>query len=745
MPNNNYWYFFLLVQYMVSKVLCSNRIYIKSDKIDTRGTPPNLYTMLFSDSGVGKGRSAKILKDCMKEYNTDISMRSVSYADSESEKVEAYITLNNLTKSQATQYRQENSPRFIKQEIDSNATLEGFLESRLALQQASFGCSCWEDSEIFDTMKGLYRGDRGAKEFVKYNKDAYDHGFSEAKVIKGNKKPKDVEGVPHLICLHGAVEDESENEWMKNFFDLGFARRCLVFFDNLISNEEKEVTDEMLIEAIETEDYAVNSFKELNEKFKPFHNIEPPHNRIAIIPDTETERRYFEYEKRCRQESNKLKGRHQKGVRIEVCNRPWKALKLAVVLYCQDISIEPEREKEYTMPLSYFLLAEKIVALYGKRFSEFYAKESDILEEKVSEWMFERGGATRTDILKSGLLKGAYWAKNSTLKGLIEGGQLASYLSEQGKILVEKQGGKTKKAIVYSIEEEPKEQIIEEDLVVHFSQAQSNDKYDQMLEPRECMFAELHKYTQQEKSYSPSIFRGDYRVGDNWVGSNDLIVLDVDNEVQKDEEQLTIEKAQEILKDYSYLIVPTKSHKLDKKGYGTRDRYRIILPVVKHEVDIETYKKTVRNIVRSLKLEFKYNKKINGLYKKFFWVDENCYSPAMKFAGHNSEPIYNKGIVLNFKMYIPKEEAKPKVIYLNQSKEKNFKNPFEKTTILTVGRSQMTFPEYVSYCQQRSGRTVPCNCPFHGDKNPSAFITINKDGNFQFSCTVCGESKFCTI
>jgi ribosomal protein S6 len=99
--------------------------------------------------------------------------------------------------------------------------------------------------------------------------------------------------------------------------------------------------------------------------------------------------------------------------------------------------------------ISYFLLAEKIVALYGKRFSEFYAKESDILEEKVSEWMFERGGATKTDLLKSGLIKGADWAKNSAVKNLIEGKQLSSYLAEQGKVLVETQGGKTKKAIYF--------------------------------------------------------------------------------------------------------------------------------------------------------------------------------------------------------------------------------------------------------------------------------------------------------
>jgi hypothetical protein len=746
MPENNYWYYFLLVQYMVSKVLCSNRVEIVSKKIGAK-TSPNIYALLFSDSGNGKDRSHQIVKDCMKEYNLDIAMRAVAYADSESEKVEAYITLNNLTKAQATQYRQDHSPRFLLQEIDSNATLEGYIEARLALQQANFGCSCWEDSEIFDTIRSLSRGDKGTKALLTYNKEAFDNGNNKAKIIKGNKRPQTIVGVPHLVCLHGAVDEGEEvDEFLKGFFDFGFARRSLLFYDENTFLKSVRVTDTMLNEAIETESYAVNMFKELNEKFKPLKQVEPPHNRIVIFPDKEVENRYFEYEELCKNESKKYTGRHRKGVKIEVANRPWKALKLAVVLYCQDISVEPERSKEYTMPLSYFLLAERIVALYGDYFRSFYLKEGVCLEKQFADFIL----GSSVEVYKSTLatakfLRGTYQQRLSIVDQLVDKGRLASYLSEQGKVLVEKQGGKTKKAIYYTIEDEPKEEMGNEDFIVRFSQAQSNEKYDQKLEPKECVFSELHKHTQQEKSYSPSVFKGDYRLGNNWTGSNDFIVLDVDNEVQKDEEQLTIEQAQERLKDYSYLIVQTKSHKLDKKGYGARDRYRIILPVIKHEVDIEAYKKTVANIVKHLKLDFKYEKTINGVRNKFFWVDEACYSPAMKYAGYNSEPIYNKGVVLNFKMYVPKEEAKPRVIYVNQSKEKNFKNPFEKNTILTVGRSQMTFPEYVAVCQQKSGRTVPCNCPFHGDKNPSAFITINKDGNFQFSCTVCGESKFCTV
>ena len=743
LPNNNYWYFFLLTQYAISKVLCANRVYIESKTIDTRNAPPNLFAMLFSDSGVGKGRSQKILKDCMQEFNTDFSMRSLSYADTENEKIEAYILLQNMTKGLATQYRQENSPRFIKQEIDSNATLEGFLDSRLALQQAKFGCSCWEDSEISDTMKGLQKGDRNAKEFIKYNKEAYDHGFSEAKIIKSNKKPKDIEGIPHLTCLYGALDEEEGTELFKTFFDLGFARRCIVFYETDTTKTKKEITQEMVDKAIEGEAYAVQMFKELNEKFKPLSQIEYPYSRIAICPDHETELRYFRYTEECETESEKHKGFYKKGVRIELANRPWKALKLATVLFCQDISENTERSQKYTMPVSYFLIAEKILEIYGNQFKSFYTEEGQSVESKLFEYIIEKENVSKTDLTKSRIITGTYQQRSSVVFNLIDRGAFADYLETKGYELIITESGKTKKALYYSIVK-IKEEEKPENITIHISQSETNGEYDTTFIPRTGNFFDVHKIIQEDKNYSPSIFNGNYRRAGNWNGKNDLIILDCDNEVQKESEQLTIAKAQELLKDYAHLIMPTKSHKTDKKGYGVRERFRIIiLTFPMEDIDSEEHKDILKNIVKSLKLSFKYTKKIDGKDCKFFWIDEACFEVAHKYHGFNSDPHYNKGSILNWRMY---RSQKPRYIEKRvfTNKETNFKNPFDKNTVLEIKGRPMQFSEYLSEAKNKDG-TLPCKCPFHEDESPSAFITINKHGDFQFTCIPCGINQFCKV
>jgi hypothetical protein len=744
MPNNDYWYFFLLAQYMISKVLCSNRVYIESEKIDTRNAPPNIYAMLFSESGVGKGRSHKILKDCMKEYSLDIKTRALEYVESEKNSIEMFIKIENLTKGQAGQYRNEHSPRFIKQEIDSNATLEGFLDSRTALQGAKFGCSCWEDSEIYDTMKGLERGDRNSKEFVKYNKEAYDHGFSEAKIIKSNKKPQDIEGVPHLVCLHGAIDEDEDTTAFKTFFDLGFARRCMVFYNNDKHTNKIEMTEEMVNNAIESEKYAVQLFKDLNNKFKPLQHVEYPHNRIAIIPDSDTEKRYMDYVKVCASEASKLRGSHTKGVRTEIANRPWKALKLAVVLFCQDISEDTARQQKYTMPVSYFLLAEEILEIYGNQFKSFYLSEGMALEEKVLDYILEKKFVSKSELTTSNILAGSYTQRSSTVYNLIDRNHLSDYLETKGYKLVVSEAGKTKKALYYSIEEMPKEEPIEETLIVHFSQSETNDNYATEFLAKETPFTKLHEFIQQDKNYSPSCFNGNYRRGENWRGDNDLIVLDCDNEVEEVKNQLTIEMVKQQLKDYTFLIMPTKSHNKEKKG-DVRERFRIIIPTYKMEnIDLEEHKKLLTNIVKELGLSFSYSKKIDGKDKRFSWVDVSCFEASKKYTGYNSEPHYNKGKLLNWKLYISEKPKYPKKGTFTEGQEQAFKNPFDKNTVLEIKGRPMTFNEY-SYLAQQRGKTVPCKCPFHEDKNPSAFIDINKHGHFQFTCTPCGINQFCKI
>jgi hypothetical protein len=173
-------------------------------------------------------------------------------------------------------------------------------------------------------------------------------------------------------------------------------------------------------------------------------------------------------------------------------NLPWKVLKLATVLFCQDIADNPERLFKYTMPLSYFKLSEEIVALYGQQFASFYLKEGDSLEKQVSEYIMDTNNMiSKSGLIRSKLLAGNYQQRSSTVFNLIDRGALESYLNQSNRTLIITEGGKTKKAVFYSIGELPKEETPKQDLPITFSQSSGNGEFDTEFLPSSCSFSNL--------------------------------------------------------------------------------------------------------------------------------------------------------------------------------------------------------------------------------------------------------------
>lgn len=82
----------------------------------------------------------------------------------------------------------------------------------------------------------------------------------------------------------------------------------------------------------------------------------------------------------------------------------------------------------------------------------------------------------------------------------------------------------------------------------------------------------LYKLANSSYNYTPSTFRDGYRKADNFLGSNNCIVLDIDD-------GWTIAEAIAFLEDegYTALICTTKSHQKEKNG-KKRDRFRVFLP-----------------------------------------------------------------------------------------------------------------------------------------------------------------------
>lgn len=125
-------------------------------------------------------------------------------------------------------------------------------------------------------------------------------------------------------------------------------------------------------------------------------------------------------------------------------------------------------------------------------------------------------------------------------------------------------------------------------------------------------YAQLASYMKQYP-YSQAQFEQGYRNSDNAKSFNNVLIYDIDND--KDTPQLTINEAKQLLEKHniSAMILPSKSHNIDKNGH-TAERYRIVIPTNKAISinDKDTYREFQKITARALQID-KYvdNKALN--------------------------------------------------------------------------------------------------------------------------------------
>ncbi|MCK4500643.1 hypothetical protein KAU11_09095, partial [Candidatus Babeliales bacterium] len=396
MPRADYDYLVLLVTYGVSKMLCHNRVILRSEVLKSKDTAPNFYMISFSPSGSGKDKGMRFLKCIMERVYTEIRGDYVAIHEYMKKTLDKKIELKGLKKDAANAYRAQHSPRHMKSEIDSSATPEGFVATREAFFDAKTGCTCWEDSEIYDTFQSK---SSTIQDFQKLNKEAFDQGETKGKVIKGNKKPVDIDGVPHLIALHGSIDDTADIDIFKPFFDQGYARRCFVFMS---SKEETYVPIsvdkriELSMRASSFEGQGRTLFSEIFNHYKRDISIRSEHgdNGRKILKFTkEAERRHMEYVNECEEEGFKYSGSNNKGVGIAIEHNWWKVLKLSGVICAQ--------ERGDIITKEHIETAIYMANYYTNYFKKFYLLEKESNERIVADLIMANPGIMKSDIKKS--------------------------------------------------------------------------------------------------------------------------------------------------------------------------------------------------------------------------------------------------------------------------------------------------------------------------------------------------------
>lgn len=575
-----------------------NNIQVKSKSIHTpeHTTPANIYGLTFLTSSGGKD---KTLRDLDKNLSGFIQDDFTSRAqDAKKRRLQELIDeardIFPDQEGEQKRYITANRPRFLIREM-SDATLEGFVAMRQAYYQAGWGGTFVKISEFGDYITS---DNTARSEFLSMLTEVYDHGDNNAKVTKGERENVPVYGVPSSAIMHtspaGLLEGRNHEKLM-TFLNRGIARRSFICYpeqslefetddikENITRKREGIRKSEMIHEV------CVSYFRDFYYKTRCEDDI--VHNSYnTFILTEEAEVAIEQYEVGNLIKASKMgKDTRQVGLISEISGRSWKALKLSGIL----ASFEHPEQKEVTEVD--IKNAISICEEYGIHLTRFYQAGETPEYERLYHYFIENVGVWQTtmDLRAQKFVYKDHFSKwfDEALSIIKEMLEQKGYLFEE-----EKNGswGKKYKASKMTVEGDRGKKVI-------ISQGDTNNPTETTFTPREVEFKRIHEVTKENKAWSASCFKDNYRRDDNALGSLDFAVFDMDGDQ-------TVKECLEILNSRKLLscIITTRNHQKKKQvGQGEReklDRFRILLPFDKRVTFTKKeYKEKIKVIAETL-------------------------------------------------------------------------------------------------------------------------------------------------
>lgn len=720
---------FLQALYAVSKIACYNRVKICSQVLDTNGTSPNLYVMSLSRSGSGKDKGKRSMKVLMEDVEKDMRRRQAKSREQMVSDLHTEAELKYESKAQRAAYVKDHEPRSLKVKIDSNGNKEGFYSAREAFFKAGFGCTSWEDSEVFDniTESNAKQGALGG--LISSVKKAYDHGETEAKTIKGEKFAYDFEGVPHLTFLHGAMYDDFDGSYIKQFFDLGYARRCLVFMGSP-SGEYKRMTVE---EKRALAEIRAGSCEDLKGALMDIYDKTNGDFNVCVV-EKDAEDLCMEYEEDGDEKAHGLNGRRERGIKADYEGRDWKMLKIAAILAVADSSFKrniPDVGNGVVIKKEHVGNAIYIVEYFGQYFSSLYLAKGDSAFDKLFEVLSQEPRTLSWIVTETNIIKGDTNQRLRGARSLMNDPAFKEFLEEKGCYLETKKKGSGESHHIKTIPEHKECENVDS-VVAHVTLA----THAEQTEPRgyvdhtECPFLRLHEYICQDVSWSPCEYKNGYRDGANRIPGEDLLVFDIDNDVDENL-WLTIDEASERCKEFIHLIIPTRNHnkeKIDKEGrrIKARPKFRIVFPLrTPMDVSNDEKKNVIELSARELLLT-----KPKGMCDVAATARRNeAWVPAKLLEA----PTYNKkGKLFDWRVAQYRDSVTP------TSKGEAANSVPAGTQVHVKGHSKSVgMAEAYKLVANSPQKKLQCHCPLEGheDKNASAWLSINSKGNMMVCCS----------
>ena len=599
--NDNRQFFRLLVTYNMCKVASMMRASVLTH--DRGSIPVNMYAINLASSGFGKGYSTNIMEDEVLHLFRETFLEKTFEILSENN-LDTIANRRAARKGTAT----DDERLRVDKEFDAlgpllfafdSGTSPAVKQMRQKLLMANAGSMNFECDEIGSNLINQI-------DVMNVFLELYDVGKVKQKLVKSsaeNQRNEEIHGrTPCNMMLFGTpsklLNGGKTEEELMSFLEAGYGRRCLFGYSRHFAFDE-ELTPEDVYDMM-TNTASSQTLINLANQLK---QLADPMNFGREIPmEKEVALQVIEYKLMCERYAAKMP-EHEEIRRAEMTHRYFKALKVAGAFAFIEQSDDITEEHLYS--------AIALVEESGKGLNALLARERPYV--KLAQYIAGvNGELTHADLVEElPFYKGTNTQKQEMLT-------LAIAWAYKNNIVI-------KKSFTEGIEFLSGESLKETNLDNILMAASDDIAYG--YENQRIKWDEIGMVGENDGYHWINHWSKDgHRHDDKMIPGFNLLVLDIDNDV-------SLDTAKMLMKDYTYYIYTTKRHT------DAEHRFRMIIPTnFELRLDGDDYKEFMSNVYEFLP----------------FKSDEQTGQRARKWLTHAGETFTNEGQLFDVLPFIPK-------------------------------------------------------------------------------------------
>lgn len=624
--NQDRSFFRVMTAYFFGKMASSQRTTIITK--DRGAVPVNIYAMSLATSGAGKGYSVGLLEN---EITAGFKSRFVN----DTFQVMAEANLWTIAKDRALRNGTVENDEFEKAKGEfhrqgalvftfDSGTAPAVKQMRYKLLMANLGAINFQVDEIGSNFVN-------SEEIMNVFLELYDQGMVKQKLTKStaeNQRGEELDGkTPANMLLFGTPANLLNGSKTEDLFytslEIGYARRCIFAYGHRTRASDTMTPEEIYRQLVNTS--VQGSITHWAQHCSML--ADPAMSNWQVMVEDDVGIELMTYKVECERIADALP-EHEEIRKSEVSHRYFKALKLAGAMAFFD------QKNEIDMDTLYYAI--KLVEESGSAFERIFTREKNYV--KLAKYLAavenEQTHADLTEALP--FYKGTQSNRNELIT-------LATAWGYKNHIVLKK---KFEQGIEFFTGETLKETSLDR-MIVSYSDHIAY-RYRSEMVP----FDQLHVLTGQKDYHwiNHALVNGTsnngHRTEENALPGFNMLVIDVDKGA-------SLALAQELLKEYTYLIYTTKRHQLPDDHGVVSERFRIILPINYHlELDADDYREFIANVFTWLPFE----------------VDAQTNQRARKWLSNPGQHFYNEGKLLDALKFIPEtsknEEYKASLVKL---------------------------------------------------------------------------------